>query len=239
MYIAICDDNTKEGKTVARMIDAFAEKRKIPVRYRIFQDAEAMLSVAENEGFTHYILDVVMPSMDGITAALEVRNIDTEAKLIFLTSFKEYAYQSYRVKAFDYLLKPVQESELLALLEQLQNIEDASEACLFIPKGRSFIRVSPQRLSYLEVSHKKLYFHMTDGQVWEVIGTLAEFERELLSRADFVKIHRAYIVNLNQISILSPAGCIMLLGQNLPVSRLLYNQVRERYMGHLFGETEV
>lgn len=238
MYIAICDDNIKEGQAVARIIDAFTEKRNIPVRYRVFQNAEEMLGVAENEGFTHYILDVVMPSMDGITAAQELRGIDAEAKLIFLTSFKEFAYQSYRVKAFDYLLKPVQSEELLALLEQLQNMEDQSEECLFIPKGRSFIRVSPNRLSYLEVSHKKLYFHMTDGQIWEVIGTLAEFEQELLSRSDFVKIHRAYIVNLNQISILAPGSCIMLSGQNLPVSRLLYNQVRENYMRHLFGGTE-
>lgn len=239
MYIAICDDSIKECQAVAQIIDAFAGKWNISVRYRIFQDAEEMISIAKNERFTHYILDVVMPSMDGITAAQELRSIDAEAKLVFLTSFREFAYQSYRVKAFDYLLKPVRNDELSALLEQMQNIEDASEESLIIPKGRSFIRVFPKRLSYLEVSHKKLYFHMQDGQVWEVIGTLAQYEQALLSRPDFFKIHRSYIVNLNQISMLSPGGCIMLSGQNLPVSRLLYNQVRETYMSHLFGEAEV
>ena len=239
MYIAICDDSIKECQAVARIIDTFAGERNIPVRYRMFQDAEEMLSVAENEGFTHYILDVVMPSMDGITAAQELRSIDADAKLVFLTTFKEFAYQSYSVRAFDYLLKPVQSEKLLAVLEQLQKIEDASEECLVLPKGRSFIRISPNRLSHLEVSHKKLHFHMSDGQSWEVIGTLAKFEQELLSRGDFIKIHRSYIVNLNQISMLSPGSCIMLSGQDLPVSRLLYNQVRESYMGHLFGETGV
>ena len=239
LYIAICDDSLLEGQAVTQLIDYFAQTRNIHVRYQLFQDAENMLRAIPNEKFTHYILDVMMPTMDGITAAQELRNLDTDAKIIFLTSSKEFAYQSYRVKAHDYLLKPLDSAEFLALLDQLQNTEDSSEACLVIPKGRSFFRISPKRLAYLEVNRKKLYFHLTDGQVWELTGTLAEFEQSLLSRPDFVKIHRAYIVNLNQISVLSPNGCIMLLGQNLPISRLLYNQVHDCYMNHLFGDTEV
>ena len=238
MYIAVCDDNPKELQAVAHIIDDFASAQKMPVRYQLFQDAEEMLRSAPNQGFSHYILDVVMPSMDGITAAEELRSIDSEAKLIFLTSFREYAYQSYRVKAYDYLLKPVDRKQLLELLEQLQQMENASEASLCIPKGRSFFRISPNRLSHLEISHKKLHFHMADGQIWQSAGTLAEFEPELLSRPGFIKIHRSYIVNLHHISVLSPSGCIMHGGQNLPVSRLLYNQVRECYMAHLFAETE-
>jgi len=238
LYIAICDDNPKELQCVARIIDDFAKAQKKHVRYQLFQDAEEMLRSAPGQGFTHYILDVVMPSMDGITAAHELRSIDTEAKVIFLTAFKEYAYQSYRVRAYDYLLKPIDRQQLYELLEQLLQMEDAVQASLCIPKGRGFLRISPHRLAYLEISYKKLNFHMTDGQVWQTAGTLAEFEPELLSRPGFVKIHRSYIVNLHQISVLSPGGCIMHSGQNLPISRLLYNEVRQRYMSHLFAETE-
>ena len=238
MYIAVCDDHPKELQSVARIIDEFAAANRICIRYQLFQNAEDLLRAAPLQHFTHYILDVVMPGMDGMTAAHELRSIDAEAKLIFLTSFKEYAYQSYRVKAYDYLLKPVDSQQLHALLQQLHHMENASEASLLIPKGRSFFRISPNRLAYLEVSRKKLHFHMTDGQILQAAGTLAEFEPELLSRPGFVKIHRSYIVNLHHISVLSPAGCIMQGGQNLPVSRLLYNQVRQRYMAHLFEETE-
>jgi len=236
MYIAICDDNQQELKRIAGIVEKHAGS--YPLRFQLFSNAEAMLKAAETEHFTHYFLDIMMPCMDGITAAQEIRSFDTDAQLVFLTSFKEYAYQSYRVKAYDYLLKPVDSQQLHALLQQLHHMENASEASLLIPKGRSFFRISPNRLAYLEVSRKKLHFHMTDGQILQAAGTLAEFEPELLSRPGFVKIHRSYIVNLHHISVLSPAGCIMQGGQNLPVSRLLYNQVRQRYMAHLFEETE-
>lgn len=238
MYIAVCDDHAMECQTVAQIIDAFSKERKIPVRYQLFTDAEEMLRAASVQRFSHYLLDVIMPAMDGITAAQELRAMDTEAKVIFLTTSKEFAYQSYRVKAYDYLLKPIESQQLFDVLEQLQKLEDAEETSLFIPKGRGFLRISPSRLAYLEVSRKKLYFHMTNAQIQQAMGTLTEFEQELLSRPDFVKIHRSYIVNLNQIQSLSSDGCIMLGRQNLPISRLLYNQVRDRYMTHLFAGTE-
>jgi len=237
MYIAICDDNQQELKRIAGIVEKHAGS--YPLRFQLFSNAEAMLKAAETEHFTHYFLDIMMPGMDGITAAQEIRSFDTDAQLVFLTSFKEYAYQSYRVRAYDYLLKPVQEDDLSDLLNRLQAQEERAEDCLCIQNGRSIFRIPFSQLSHLEVYQKKLYFHTTDRQIRKISGSLAEYEKELLSRAEFIKIHRSYIVNLNQVSVLSPENCIMFSGVDLPISRLLYNQVRKKYMAHLFGETEV
>ena len=67
---------------------------------------------------------------------------------------------------------------------------------------------------------------------------MAEYESLLLARPEFIKIHRSYIVNLGQVSSLSPGGCVMFSGKNLPVSRLLYHQVQSRFMAHLFRRQE-
>jgi YesN/AraC family two-component response regulator len=61
----------------------------------------------------------MMPGMDGITAAQEIRSFDMDAKLLFLTSAQEDAYQSCRVKAYDYLLKPIKEEELGRILRNI------------------------------------------------------------------------------------------------------------------------
>lgn len=239
LYFAICDDNPEELQQIAGVLDSFNKTHRTSVRYRLFTDAEAMLQAALTEHFSHYILDVMMPRMDGITAAQELRSIDPDAKLIFLTATTEFAYQSYRVKAHDYLLKPVQDKQLLPVLEQLQAMEDSAGDCICVERGRSLMRIPMARLSHLEVNQKKLYFHMTDSQICQIAGTMAEFEPQLLARKEFIKIHRSYIVNLNHISMLSPEGCIMFSGKNLPISRLLYHQVRRAYMAHLFGNQEV
>lgn len=239
MHIAICDDNPQELKRIARTVEKYASTSSWPVRYQLFSDAETMLKAAETEDFTHYFLDIMMPCMDGISAAQEIRSFDKDAVIVFLTSFKEYAYQSYRVKAYDYLLKPVVEDQLAELLTQLQSQEERAEECICVQNGRSVFRIPLVRISHLEVYQKKLYFHLTDGQVRQTTGTMAQSGAELLIHPNFLKIHRSYIVNLHQISTLSPDGCVMLSGVNLPISRLLYNQVRQEYIAHLFGTTGV
>ena len=204
MFIAVCDDDARVRGQLADILDAYAAKNGLPLRYQLFENAEDMLRAAGTERFTHYFLDVMMPCMDGITAAQEIRSFDPDAKLVFLTSFSEYAYQSYRVRAYDYLLKPVQMQTMTELLDRLRAEEAEAEACIFVQNGRSIFRIPYARLACLEVYQKKLFFYLTDGQVRTMPGTIAGFEAELLARPDFVKIHRSYIVNLNQVSELSP-----------------------------------
>ena len=90
----------------------------------------------------------------------------------------------------------------------------------------------------MEVSGKHLYFNMISGQVREVVGVLREFEPLLLSRSEFMRIHRSYIVNMLQIRELSSAGVQTFSGQSLPVSRLLYPQLQKDYMALLFEQRE-
>ena len=197
-----------------------------------------MLQSAAVRPFTHYFLDVMMPRMDGITAAQEIRSFDEHARLIFLSSFREYAYQAFRVRACDYLLKPVQPEELVAVLDRLEAEELSAQAYIAIQNGRSIFRLPFDRLAYLEVCQKKLHFHLTDGQIRQIPGTISSVEAELLAQPDFIKIHRSYIVNLRHISSLSPEGCVLTSGDNLPISRLLYQQVRRQYIAYLFDDAE-
>ena len=239
MYLAFCDDSLQDGKQIAGMIEAFAASHAPHVQFEWFSDPESMLRSAREKRFTHYLLDVIMPTMDGITAAQEIRSFDTSAKLIFLTSSKEFAYESYRVKAHDYLLKPVDPAALSTLLGQLLAQEKSSEECLMLHSGAALFRLPLSALSHVEVYQKKLYYHLTDGQVRQTPGSIAEAEKSLCTHAEFVKIHRSYIVNLHQISALSPDGCLMITGDNLPVSRLLFHQVQQRFVAQLFaGEEE-
>lgn len=238
MNIAICDDNPLELKKIADIVESYAAKSGLPVRFSTFTDAEEMLAAAKKEFFSHYILDVIMPGMNGISAAQELRSFDENANLIFLTSTKEYAYQSYRVKAYDYLLKPIRSEELTALLSQLQALEESAQECLSIQNGRSIFRISFAQLAFLEVNQKHLYFYMADGCVRQLPGSMSEFENKLLSHPGFVKIHRSYIVNLQHVSALTPKGCVMFGGNNLPVSRFLYNDIQKKYMNYLFSGRE-
>ena len=238
MYIAVCDDQLEELTVLTGLLDAWQDQRHIPLRYRTFRSAGDLLDAAERERFTLYLLDVMMPGIDGMAAAREIRCFDAAADIVFLTSSPGFAYESYGVRALEYLLKPISAKLLFPVLDRLSLREQRPQDGLTLKAGATLVRIPFSQLAYVEVSGKHLFFNMTDGQVREVTGSLKDYEPLLLARPEFMRIHRSYIVNMLQIDELSPAGVHTFSGMSLPVSRLLYPQLQKDYMHLLFAERE-
>lgn len=185
------------------------------------------------------LLDILMPGINGMQAAHEIRAFDAGVKIVFLTSSPEFAVESYAVKAYDYILKPVSKDKLFSILDAVMAEEQKSLEGLTVKTQLGMARILFSRLAFVEIMNKKLYFHLADGGVQEVTASLAAFEEELLARAEFVKVHRSYIVNLWQVGELGSKELITHAGKTVPISRLLYGKVREAYMKHLFLEKGV
>jgi len=184
-------------------------------------------------------LDVLMPGLNGIEAAREIRSFDEEIKIIFLTSSKEFAVESYAVDAHYYMLKPGSTQKLFPILDRIFLEAQRGEDALQIKSASGFTRIPFGRIEYLEVFSKRLWFHLSDGTVKEFSGSLSDFEEELLSREEFFKVHRSYIVNMASILSLDSKALTTCTNQEVPISRLLYGQVREAYMQYLFVEKGV
>ncbi|MBR2949858.1 MAG: response regulator transcription factor [Lachnospiraceae bacterium] len=238
MYISICDDQESELQFLIHLLDRWQSERNHALRLKTFNSASAMLDAAEKEPFSLYILDVMMPGMDGLEAAREIRRFDEKADIVFLTSSPGFAYESYSVRALDYLLKPVRRDMLFPILDRLFLREQKPEEGLTLKCGSAWIRIPFSSLSYVEVNGKHLFFNLTDGSVREVYGTLREYEAALLSRPEFMQPHRSYIVNMLQAAEFSPSGIRTFSGKLLPVSRLSYPQLQKDYLKLLFSQRE-
>ncbi len=236
MYIAVCDDQAEELEKLGALLDEWQTSRRTPLHWRAFRSADELLEAARAERFTLYLLDVMMPGLSGMDAARELRGFDAAAELVFLTSSPGFAYESYGVRAMEYLLKPISAKLLFPVLDKLSLREQRPQEGLMLKSGGTLIRVPFSRLTYVEVRDKHLFFNLTDGQVRETFGALKEYEDELLSRPEFMRVHRSYIVNMLQVEELSPSGVRTFSGQELPVSRLLYSQLQKDYMKLLFAE---
>ena len=236
MYLAVCDDQADELDILTNLLDGWQSERRTAFRYKAFRGADELLDAAAKEPFTLYLLDVMMPGADGLAAAREIRIFDDTADIVFLTSSPDFAYESYGVRALDYLLKPIRPEKLFPILDRLSLREQKPQEGLTLRCGTSLIRIPFSQLAYVEVNGKHLYFNLTDGSVQEVFGALKEYEAALLERPEFLRVHRSYIVNLFQVSELSPAGIRTFAGKALPVSRPLYAQVQKDYVDLLFSE---
>ena len=235
MYIAVCDDQTEELKDLTELLGAWETDRGTPVRVKSFRSAAELLDAARHERFTLYLLDIMMPGLNGMDAAREIRGFDKAADIIFLTSSPGFAYDSYSVKALEYLLKPIRAKTLYPILDRLELRERRPQEALTLRTGGIIVRVPFSQLTYVEVNGKHLFFNMADGTVYEVAAAMREYEGALLARPEFMRVHRSYIVNMLQAEKLSPAGVITFSGHNVPVSRLLYGQLQKDYLALLFS----
>ena len=119
MYLAVCDDKREELDAVLSLLDAWQARHDTVLRRKAFQSAVELVETARQERFTLYLLDVMMPGMDGLEAAREIRSFDEAAGIVFLSTSPGFAYESYGVRALNNLLKPVQREKLFGLLDRL------------------------------------------------------------------------------------------------------------------------
>lgn len=234
MRIAICDDDPQVLIQLTEILEAYRQETKAGFTYSTFSEAMTFLDEVRGGGYDLLLLDVLMPMVNGMQAAHEVRSFDETIKIVFLTSSPEFAVESYAVKAHSYLLKPCTRDALFPILDKLFAERIKTEDSFPVKFQNGIASILFSNLSFVEVMNKTLCFHLCDGSMRELVAPLADFEAMLLSRPEFVKVHRAFIVNLWQIQELSTTNITTYTGKTIPISRRLYPQVRDIYMKHLF-----
>ncbi len=239
MRIAICDDHIKELSKLSKLLGDYREKTKACFTYITYSDSITLLEDVRKGGFDFLLLDVMMPLVNGMETAHEVREFDENIKIAFLTSSPDFAVESYSVEAFAYLLKPATADNLFPVLDKLFRIAQKPEDSLSVKFQNGVANIPFFRLAYVEVMNRELCFHLTDGSIRELVAPLADYEGVLLQRPEFIRVHRAFIVNLWQVQELRSADVLTYTGSVVPVSRRLYAQVRKAYVDQLFAEKGV
>lgn len=239
LKIAICDDDLQELSRISDLLNQYKTDKNVVLKYDAFGAAIELLEAMKRQAYDVVLLDVMMPGMNGITAAHEIRGFDPSVKIIFLTSSPEFAVESYAVDAHYYLLKPGTADKLFPILDRISLEKGRGAETLSIMQISGLIRLPIGRIEFLEVQGKRLLFHFDDGSIKEIRGSISEFEDRLLCRGSFLKVHRSYLINMEYIQALNARDVTMLTGQIVPVSRLVYSQVKEAYLQFLFAEKGV
>ncbi len=198
--------------------------------------------VAQIEKGIHYdviFLDIFMPGVNGIQCAKDIRSFDNVVKIVFLTSSADFAIESYTVRAYQYLLKPVQKENLFLTLRLLERESENMEKSVFVLRTKSgIIKIHLSKLVYCEVINRKIIFHLSDGEECECNLRMNELEEKLKGYDRFFKPHRSFLVNMDYIHTLSAYSIILKGGVKIPVPREKYAQIKQIYMKHIFQSSD-
>lgn len=236
--IAFCDDDLSVLNEICVLLDRYRVERNQDIGYTAFcSPLELLAEIEKGIRFDILFLDVVMPGENGIEAAKEIRNYDSNVKIIFLTSSAEYAVQSYMVGAYFYQLKPIWDESFFRLMDSVLAVCEKEQTSSLILRCKSGItRIDLRQLEYCEVIHRTLFLHLTTGKVLESIGSLDDLVRQLLPYGNFYRAHRSYLVNLEHVQDLSYRAITMSCLAEIPIPRGKYNEVKNAFLEHAFLE---
>ena len=235
MKIAVCDDERQFIDAVCPLLEQWAEEHNIRLTLCTFTNGDDLINAHRNECMDLIILDVIMPLLSGIDTAKELRHDDPSVPIIFLTSSKEFAIDSYEVKAFYYLMKPVVHEKLFPVMDDFLKIFNSQKITFTAHTATGFCKIAIEDVDYLEAQNKQVIVHMTDGRTIEIREQLSICENVFLPDNGFFRCHRSYIVNLNHVEQFTKTELRTSQNATIPISRNSFEAFKESYFNYMFG----
>lgn len=240
--IAFCDDDMEVLHQMNELLDRYRVERNEDITYAAFQSPfELLMEIEKGIRPDILFLDVVMPGQNGMDVAKEIRQYDTNMKIIFLTSSPEFAVESYSVGAYFYQLKPIWEESFFRLMDAvLAECEKKKKNSLILRSKDGITRIDLQQLEYCEVLGRKLLFHLENGAVLESAGSLDDLAGQLMQYSNFFRPHRSFLVNMEYIQNISSRSIKMVNDAEIPIPHGKCSEIKNTYMEYAFnGEQAV
>lgn len=236
MKIAICDDEKQFIHILCPLLEKWAKEHNISLMLYSFTDGDELIDAHKNECMDLIILDIIMPLLNGIDAARELRENDPDVPIIFLTSSKEFALDSYEVKAFSYLIKPVDAEKLYDILGDFLKIHNCPRRSFTAQTADGYHRIDLDDVDYLEAQNKKVLVHLSDGRTIDICELFSRCAEIFTPENGFYRCHRSYIVNLKNVQAFSKTAVTTCHSATIPISRNRYAAFKDSYFDLMFGK---
>ncbi|MDE6662613.1 MAG: LytTR family DNA-binding domain-containing protein [Lachnospiraceae bacterium] len=245
--VALCDDETAGHEITKKLIAEYRQKVS-PVSFALscFSSGKELLDYIDTyESFHIYILDIIMPDINGIQLGTALREQGDDGLIIYLTSSPDFALESYSTDALHYLLKPIDSNQFFQCMDKAMNRLNRPLTETISIKTPGSTRIIPvHNILYAERVNHFIRYNLSDGGVIDSVtfnGTFQSAVSPLLSRHDFLIVGSSFAVNLSHVTEVTKSD--MLLGEKhiVPVPRRAYNTVKSAWADYWLkkGDTHV
>lgn len=233
MKIAICDDFNYDKRQLATIINDYCEINFITVNITEYNSGESLLKQFKKGSFTIIFLDIYMNELNGIDTAKEIRVIDNDCLLAFVTTSHEHAVEGFSVNALHYLIKPITADKIAAVFNRCQKIFNAAQQSIEVISNRLLVKILTKTIHYIEVYDKVCLIHK-DSEVIKTYLPLEEIAKQLDTKK-FLYCHRSYIVNMRYITSIEDNDFILQSGKRIPIRKSEKQSLKQMYMDYLFA----
>lgn len=229
--IAIVEDEEAYAKQLTEYIEKYQQESGKRFRIVRFQDGDEIVEKYTGE-YDIILMDIQMQFMDGMTAAEEIRKLDTKVVIMFITNMTNYAIRGYEVDAMDYVLKPVSYFAFARKLERaIGRIPQTTGTPVKVNTPEGVVRLDAGAIYYIESEGHNLIYHTGNGELRE--RAKMQDAEEKFAPLGFFRSNKGYLVNLEYVDGVKD-GCCVIHGEELLISRARKNDFMTaltKYMG--------
>ncbi len=230
LYAAFCDDDAAARAHMREAAEKCFAECGVTLYAAEYDTAEALLAAMSRGAFALLFLDIDMPEMDGIRLGERLRELGSEADIIYVSNMDERVYEVFPVRPWGFVRKSRFDVELGGVVERYVRERAACAPRIVIQDAQGAPHaIAPETLVYVESAGKLQKLFTSDGGQQTARCALRELE-ERLAGTGFIRVHKGFLVNYRFIRRIRSRGVELDDGRTLPVGRGRLDEVRERYL---------
>lgn len=214
--VAVVEDEEVYVSQIVGYLRRYEEEKKEELQITVYRDGDGITAVYKAQ-FDIIFMDIQMKFVDGMTAAEEIRKIDAEVIIIFITNMTQYAIRGYEVGALDYIVKPVHYFAFAQKLGRaVERMKKRHARHIIVTVKGGVRRLESSDVYYVESQGHNLIFHLKDEDVISS-STMKSVEEEL-RKLNFSRGNKCYLINLEHVEGVKDK-CAIVRGRELLLSR--------------------
>ena len=232
--IAICDDTIEELEIISSYVSKNIKDLDIPFKISSFSEGQDLLEHinSSKQNFDIIFLDVYMKFSNGIDIAKRIRDFDKECKIIFITSSKEHAIDSYDVSALHYILKPINEEKLSTAIKiAIESLNKENKQVVIMNKKGNY-RILYKDILYVESKARVVNIYLKSSEVISFYSKLEDFFQSLKDER-FLMCHKSFFVNMDYILKIENNCAFMCNNLIIPITSSKIAVIKEKYFDYL------
>ena len=241
LRIALCDDEKKQLSQAAAMLNAYLSSRPdLSGQVETFRSGSTLLARVEDVGgFDLYVLDILMPELSGIDTGRRLRALGDGGEIIYLTSSNDFAADSYDVRAFFYLLKPVNEGKLFQVLDAaVENLKRRRSSAVVVTTVDGPRRILLERIRYVERVGRYMRYHCTDTTIdsQTIRVSFREAVAPLLADRRFCLCGASFLLNFQHVAGVNGQSALLDNGQAVILPRMSATEFKKAWGNYWLEE---
>lgn len=224
MRIAVCNRDILILEKIKNMIYLYARRLKLDLSVECFSSGEEFL--LEHKKYNIVFLGYFLNGADGLEIAKKIRKENFSCFIIFISEKTDFVFEAFKVNPYRFLVLPITEKEFFCALDDFFK-DFGLDYPLWIKCGEDTVCINTSEIIYLEASNKHCLINLKNEDI-SCNKTMAKVY-DVLPKNHFIKINRAYIINLNYVSKYNRDNVFFKNGKSLHISRNYYGNFKDEY----------